>query len=85
MPVLVLHQRRAGIALRTRDYALPHLVEIGGRHRLRECQLLRKYGRNTDLAWLDVDVRGDDGPRRIIDSLALRRILFSDTLDVGAQ
>ena len=72
MPVFVLNHCGAGVPTSTRDHELPQLVYVVRSNRLRVSQLSRKDRRNTNFVGLDVDVRGDDRSRRIVDTLALK-------------
>lgn len=71
MPVLVFNHRSAGIASRTRYDQLSKFMEIVRSHRLREGQLAREDGRDTDLVGFNVDIGRDDGTCGIVHSFSL--------------
>lgn len=71
MAVFIFYQRGSWIPFGSGDDSLPHLMEIGGRDRFRERQLLRKYGGYANFVRLNINVWGDDGARRVINTFAL--------------
>ena len=69
--ILIFDNARSWIVMWAVDYPLSHLVEVVGSHRLRERKLASKYGGNTNLVWLNIDIRRNDGACSIVDTFSL--------------
>mmetsp|Transcript_12143 Transcript_12143/g.39928 ORF Transcript_12143/g.39928 Transcript_12143/m.39928 type:complete len:320 (+) Transcript_12143:4727-5686(+) len=67
---LVLHSVRAWVNLVAVDDELAEMLDVLGRHELGVGERASDEGRHPDLIRVDERVRGDDGPRRVVDTLA---------------
>ena len=72
MPILVLDHCGARIPTSPRDHALPQLAKVIRSDRFREGELAGEDRRNANLAGFNVDIRGDNRSRGVVDSFALK-------------
>lgn len=70
--VLILDYRSAWVYLRPVDDELPHFVDVGSGDRFGEGKFSSKHRWDTDLVWLDIDVRRDDRSSGVVHSFTLK-------------
>lgn len=70
--VFVLYYRSSWVDLGPVDDELSHLVDVSSGDRFGEGQFSSEHRWDTDLVWLDIDVRRDDGSSGVVYSFTLQ-------------